>query len=84
MTGDGQHPLLDQNSNCSTIEVTDVEVENSVRSIPKLDTLILVKVLLSAPNTSLIPEYLGHGEEAFICQPFPKLQEETAGEGWQV
>ena len=37
-------PMMDQNSNCSLIEVTDAEVENSVRSIPKLDTLILVKV----------------------------------------
>ena len=37
-------PMMDQNSNCSLIEVTDDEVENSVRSIPKLDTLILVKV----------------------------------------
>ena len=66
------------------IEVTDVEVENSVRSIPKLDTLILVKVLMSDSNKYLIPEYLGHGEETFICEPFPQLEEETAGEGWQV
>ena len=54
MTGDGLFPMLDQNSNCSMIEVTDVEVENSVRSIPKLDTLILVKVIMSDPNNGPI------------------------------
>ena len=40
----GIYPMLKQESNCCLIEVTEAEVENSVKSIPKLDTLILVKV----------------------------------------
>ena len=44
VTDNGLFPMMDQNANCSIIEVTEDEVENCVRSIPKLDTLILVKV----------------------------------------
>ena len=40
--------MLKQESNCCLIEVTEAEVENSVKSIPKLDTLILVKVKLQS------------------------------------
>jgi [calcium/calmodulin-dependent protein kinase] kinase len=39
----GLNPLLKEEENCQLIEVTEHEVQNSVRSIPKLDTLILVK-----------------------------------------
>ena len=44
VTGYGIYPMLKQESNCCLIEVTEDDVENSVKSIPKLDTLILVKV----------------------------------------
>ena len=44
VTGHGLYPMMKQESNCCLIEVTDDEVENCVKSIPKLDTLILVKV----------------------------------------
>ena len=44
VTGYGMYPMMRKESNCGLIEVTDDEVENSVKSIPKLDTLILVKV----------------------------------------
>ena len=44
MTGYGVYPMLDEEENCTLIEVTEDEVENSVRSIHNLDTLILVKV----------------------------------------
>ena len=44
VTRHGMYPMMDQNSNCSLIEVTEDEVENCVRSVPKLDTLILIKV----------------------------------------
>lgn len=41
-------PMLKEEENCQLIEVTEHEVQNSVRSIPKLDTLILVKPEMSA------------------------------------
>ena len=44
VTGHGLYPMMKMENNCCLIEVTDDEVENSVKSIPKLDTLILVKV----------------------------------------
>ena len=44
VTGHGLYPMMKQESNCCLIEVTDDDVENCVKSIPKLDTLILVKV----------------------------------------
>jgi len=43
VTGYGVYPMMDEDENCHLIEVTEQDVENSVRSIPKLDTLILVK-----------------------------------------
>merc|ERR1719361_2217918 len=46
VTGYGSYPMMRRESNCGLIEVTDDEVENSVKSIPKLDTLILVKAMI--------------------------------------
>merc|ERR1719483_1159369 len=43
VTGYGVYPMLEEGMNCTLIEVTEDEVENSVRSIHNLDTLILVK-----------------------------------------
>lgn len=37
------YPMLQEEENCQLIEVTENDIQNSVRSIPKLDTLILVK-----------------------------------------
>ena len=38
---------MHEDENCRhLVEVTDNEVENSVHSIPKLDTLILVKAMI--------------------------------------
>ena len=66
--------MMDQNANCSIIEVTEDEVENCVRSIPKLDTLILVKV---SPIKSLVYE-LNMYIQAMVkkrsfANPFPGL-----------
>jgi len=48
----GLYPMLKEDENCELIEVTDIEVQNSVRSIPKLDTLILVKAMLKQHSFS--------------------------------
>ncbi len=46
-TGHGVYPLASEEENCmEMIEVTDSEVDNSIRSVPKLDTLILVKSMI--------------------------------------
>jgi len=43
VTGYSVYPMLEEDMNCTLIEVTEDEVENSVRSIHNLETLILVK-----------------------------------------
>lgn len=39
-------PLPSEEDNCELVEVTDEEVQQVIQSIPKLDTLILVKKML--------------------------------------
>ena len=45
VTGYGVYPMLEETENCTLIEVTEDDVENSVQHINNLDSLILVKVL---------------------------------------
>lgn len=69
LTGLKQHPwitkqgacqLPSEEENCSLIEVTDEEVQHCVRSIPKLDTLILVKSMIKKHS---------------FCNPFKLIQD---------
>ncbi|XP_066946481.1 calcium/calmodulin-dependent protein kinase kinase 1-like isoform X4 [Macrobrachium rosenbergii] len=46
VTAGNQYPLPTEEENCVLIEVTDEEVQSCVRSIPKLETLILIKCML--------------------------------------
>ncbi|XP_066459373.1 calcium/calmodulin-dependent protein kinase kinase 2 isoform X2 [Eleutherodactylus coqui] len=46
VTKDGAEPLPSEDENCTLIEVTEEEVENSVKHIPSLATVILIKTML--------------------------------------
>ncbi|XP_070204755.1 calcium/calmodulin-dependent protein kinase kinase 1-like isoform X2 [Littorina saxatilis] len=46
VTQKGDNPLVTHTSRCELIEVTEEEMENVVKHVPKLDTLILVKSIL--------------------------------------
>ncbi|XP_068249427.1 calcium/calmodulin-dependent protein kinase kinase 1-like isoform X2 [Palaemon carinicauda] len=46
VTAGTQYPLPTEEENCILIEVTEEEVQSCVRSIPKLETLILIKCML--------------------------------------
>jgi [calcium/calmodulin-dependent protein kinase] kinase len=47
VTGFGVYPLASEEENClHLIEVSDFEVQESIRHVPKLDTLILVKSMI--------------------------------------
>ncbi|XP_058889159.1 calcium/calmodulin-dependent protein kinase kinase 2-like isoform X5 [Acipenser ruthenus] len=46
VTRQGAEPLPSEDENCTLIEVTEEEVENSVKHIPSLATVILVKTML--------------------------------------
>jgi len=46
VTKNGQHLLPNEEDNCKLVEVTDEDVARVITSIPKLDTLILIKHML--------------------------------------
>lgn len=46
VTKNGENPLPSEESNCHLVEVTDEDVLQVITSIPKLDTLILIKHML--------------------------------------
>jgi len=47
VTGYGLYPMASEVENCRhLVEITENEVQNSVHSVPKLDTLILVKAMI--------------------------------------
>ncbi|XP_065170074.1 calcium/calmodulin-dependent protein kinase kinase 1 isoform X2 [Atheta coriaria] len=46
VTKDGASPLPSEEDNCHLVEVTDEDVARVITSIPKLDTLILIKHML--------------------------------------
>ena len=88
VTGHGLYPMMRQESNCCLIEVTDDEVENCVKSIPKLDTLILVKVKLTTINFSLsylnlIVLYLIQAmiKKHSFANPFPSIRQKFGKNG---
>ncbi|KAM7363532.1 calcium/calmodulin-dependent protein kinase kinase 2 [Cochliomyia hominivorax] len=46
VTAGGVHPLPTEEENCRLVQVNDEDINSVVRSIPKLDTLILIKTML--------------------------------------
>lgn len=46
VTRHGAEPLPSEDENCTLVEVTEEEVENSVKHIPSLATVILVKTMI--------------------------------------
>ncbi|XP_037810418.1 calcium/calmodulin-dependent protein kinase kinase 1 isoform X4 [Lucilia sericata] len=46
VTAGGLHPLPSEEENCRLVQVNDDDINSVVRSIPKLDTLILIKTML--------------------------------------
>lgn len=46
MTWNGKHPLPSEEENCRLVQVNDDDINSVVKSIPKLDTLILIKTML--------------------------------------
>ncbi|XP_070070768.1 calcium/calmodulin-dependent protein kinase kinase 2 isoform X2 [Drosophila takahashii] len=46
VTSEGEFPLPTEEENCCLVQVDDEDINSVVRSIPKLDTLILIKTML--------------------------------------
>ncbi|KAL3196200.1 hypothetical protein MRX96_045308, partial [Rhipicephalus microplus] len=51
VTKNGMFPMPSESENCVFVEVTEEEIDNCVRTIPKLDTLILANRSNSAPSS---------------------------------
>ena len=69
MTGYGVYPMMEEEENCTLIEVTEDEVENSVQHINNLDSLILVKVRtlpISARKLNCIFVFSASQENVFL------------------
>ncbi|XP_044740546.1 protein kinase 3-like isoform X2 [Chrysoperla carnea] len=65
VTRDGEFPLPTEEENCVLVEVTEEDLSKVVTSIPKLDTLILVKTMLKKhsfqnPFTRRMPASSSH------------------------
>ncbi|XP_055712658.1 calcium/calmodulin-dependent protein kinase kinase 1 isoform X2 [Phlebotomus papatasi] len=46
VTANGRHPLPSEEDNCCLIQINEEDMKSVVKSIPKLDTVILIKTML--------------------------------------
>ncbi|KAM7145231.1 calcium/calmodulin-dependent protein kinase kinase 2 isoform 3-T4 [Macrochelys suwanniensis] len=68
VTKNGAEPLPTEDENCTLIEVTEEEVENSVKHIPSLATVILVKTMIRKRSFGN-PFEGSRREERSLCSP---------------
>ncbi|XP_050779898.1 calcium/calmodulin-dependent protein kinase kinase 2 isoform X3 [Gopherus flavomarginatus] len=68
VTKNGVEPLPTEDENCTLIEVTEEEVENSVKHIPSLATVILVKTMIRKRSFGN-PFEGSRREERSLCAP---------------
>uniref|UniRef100_A0AAY4B3H7 calcium/calmodulin-dependent protein kinase n=1 Tax=Denticeps clupeoides TaxID=299321 RepID=A0AAY4B3H7_9TELE len=69
VTLDGAAPLPLEEEHCTVVEVTEEEVQNSVKLIPSLSTVILVKSMLRKRSFSNPFEFPGKRENRSMSAP---------------
>ncbi|XP_034460129.1 calcium/calmodulin-dependent protein kinase kinase 1b [Hippoglossus hippoglossus] len=69
VTEDGLDPLPLEEEHCTALEVTEEEVQNSVKLIPKLSAVIVVKTMLRKRSFSNPFECLGRRAERSMSAP---------------
>ncbi|CAB1418370.1 unnamed protein product [Pleuronectes platessa] len=69
VTEDGSDPLPLEEEHCTALEVTEEEVQNSVKLIPKLSAVIVVKTMLRKRSFSNPFECLGRRAERSMSAP---------------
>ena len=63
MTRGGREPLVSTEENCTVIEVTEDDIMNSVKTIPKVKTLVSLLVFRRPPGiTSFTPRLIVQSE----------------------
>ncbi|XP_013880676.1 calcium/calmodulin-dependent protein kinase kinase 1b isoform X2 [Austrofundulus limnaeus] len=84
VTENGSNPLPLEEEHCTAVEVTDEEVQNSVKLIPSLSTVILVKSMLRKRSFSNPFECQGRRAERSMSAPgglLTKISKEGSREG---
>ncbi|KAA8594170.1 hypothetical protein FQN60_005004 [Etheostoma spectabile] len=69
VTENGSNPLPLEEEHCTAVEVTEEEVQNSVKLIPSLSTVILVKSMLRKRSFSNPFDCLGRRAERSMSAP---------------
>ncbi|XP_068440601.1 calcium/calmodulin-dependent protein kinase kinase 1b [Clinocottus analis] len=69
VTENGSNPLPLEEEHCTAVEVTEEEVQNSIKLIPSLSTVILVKAMLRKRSFSNPFECLGRRPERSMSAP---------------
>ncbi|XP_064022797.1 calcium/calmodulin-dependent protein kinase kinase 1 isoform X2 [Pogoniulus pusillus] len=81
LTKSGLEPLPLEEEHCSVVEVTEEEVKNSVKTIPSLPAVILVKAMLRKRSFSNPFEAQARREERSMSAPGNLLIKEESREG---
>uniref|UniRef100_A0A3Q3AAQ3 non-specific serine/threonine protein kinase n=1 Tax=Kryptolebias marmoratus TaxID=37003 RepID=A0A3Q3AAQ3_KRYMA len=84
VTESGSNPLPLEEEHCTAVEVTDEEVQNSVKLIPSLSTMILVKAMLRKRSFSNPFECQARRAERSMSAPgglLTKISKEGSREG---
>uniref|UniRef100_A0A6Q2XZG3 Protein kinase domain-containing protein n=1 Tax=Esox lucius TaxID=8010 RepID=A0A6Q2XZG3_ESOLU len=81
VTQNGSDPLPLEEDHCSMVEVTEEEVKNSVKFIPSLSAVILVKAMLRKRSFSNPFECPRSREERSMSAPGNLLMKGSSGEG---
>lgn len=66
VTENGTNPLISEEENCQLVTVTDEEVMRVITTVPKLDTLILIKAMLKNHSFQVSQKYYNSYNEGGI------------------
>lgn len=78
VTKNGCYPLPSEEENCHLVEVTEEDVAQVITSIPKLDTLILIKHMLRKHSFQVSQSIYFSNDQFFLSIGRSGLQKEIA------
>uniref|UniRef100_A0A667X8H3 non-specific serine/threonine protein kinase n=1 Tax=Myripristis murdjan TaxID=586833 RepID=A0A667X8H3_9TELE len=81
VTQGGTDPLPLEEEHCSAVEVTEEEIQNSVKYVPSLSAVILVKAMLRKRSFSNPFECPSRREERSMSAPGNLLMKGSSGDG---
>ncbi|KAL6463763.1 hypothetical protein MHYP_G00281540 [Metynnis hypsauchen] len=81
VTQDGADPLPLEEEHCTVVEVTEEEIQNSVKFVPSLSAVILVKAMLRKRSFGNPFECPSRREERSMSAPGSLLIKGSSGEG---